>query len=159
MNFAPATAHLGASRLINLYCHLIDGGTAQAIARLFTPDAVLTLRFARDKALRGRPAIEEWFANYMATTRARSAYNRHWVARLDFQPDGESLRARAFVDAAGTPRETGEIRLLRGRYEDSIVQRNNVWLFGGREIFLWDERSAPVELHGSIPIPAPHFQP
>jgi hypothetical protein len=141
---AARTDILALRRLVHLYCHRIDNGTAEAIADLFLPDGVLHLAFLpRRRDQTGWAEIARWFVGYMATTRRESVHNRHRVGALSLQVGEAGATATTWWDASGIRRATGVLHLLRGHYIDVFARHRGGWGFARREIHLMDEIGIP----------------
>ena len=112
------------------YARLNDAGDFEAIALLYTPDAVFSRPTEPEVHIRGRPAI-------LATLRARAPRTtRHVMTNIEVMVDS-STRARArstvllFVGDA-QPSPTPIKGTLVGSFDDILEAHGNEWLFAQR---------------------------
>jgi len=119
-------AHLEAKEelraFIAAYCAACDSMSGDAVAALFTADAVLR-NAAGDHT--GRDAIRAYYAAFFA---AGVTFSRHHAVNQVFtllEPDLARHEAY-FIAMTGSG---GQSRIAFGRYDDTLVREDGRWLF------------------------------
>ncbi len=104
------------------YCSACDTMSADAVAALFTADAVLR-NAAGDHA--GRDAIRQYYAAFFA---AGVTFSRHHAVNQVFTILAPTLARHDayFIAMTGSG---GESRITFGRYLDTLVRQDGRWLF------------------------------
>jgi ketosteroid isomerase-like protein len=135
-------------QLLHRYCHALDRGSVDEILDVFHPDAVLLPRYQGDESHRGREAIRGWYVDYENTVKAAVRELRHKITCPWIQVQGKEATSVAYLDADYVARESGEMGLAAGRYEDKLVKEKGRWWLRERAILL----------HGVLPLgrPSPH---
>ncbi len=107
---------------IATYCSACDAMSADAVAELFTADAVLR-NAAGDRA--GRDAIRQYYAAFFA---AGVTFSRHHAVNQVFTILAPTLARHDayFIAMTGSG---GESRVTFGRYQDTLVKQDGRWLF------------------------------
>lgn len=120
---------LAITDVIATYCDRLDAHDIDAVAELFTEDAVTDYGPGRGGEVVGRAAIRERIG------RGQSAFERthHQVGHSTVEVDGEHARA---VSAAFTwhQRFTGERELLALRYVDEFARVDGAWRIARRRV-------------------------
>ena len=122
-------------RVMDRYCHAVDRGTADDVATLFHPEASLVVFGDVHK---GRAAVRQWYADYHDNFRAKLDTLRHKISNtlIDFEGD-DAARVVSYMDADGVIKGSDEVLPAVGRYDDRFVRENGEWLFGQREIVVY----------------------
>jgi ketosteroid isomerase-like protein len=113
-------------RLKAHYCDLCDDGyDADALAALFTPDAVWD--GGRLGRFEGHDAIRRFFAG---TARALSFAIHHVTnPAIAVADDAQSATGRWYLLEAATQRRDNRAIWIAGRYEDRFVRAGDAWHF------------------------------
>jgi ketosteroid isomerase-like protein len=113
-------------RLKAHYCDLCDDGyDADALAQLFTPDAVWD--GGQLGRFEGRDAIRRFFAG---TARALSFAIHHVTnPAIAVADDAQSATARWYLLQAATLTQRNRAVWIAGRYEDELVRVGDAWRF------------------------------
>lgn len=122
-------------QLMSRYCHAVDVGTADEVAELFHPSAVLKPTYSEQPAETGREAIRGWYQRYNDGFRAKSQGLRHCVTSPRIDVAGGEARARTYFDADFVS-EAGVPTVARGVYLDRFVKDGGSWRFAEKEILL-----------------------
>lgn len=123
-------------QLLNQYCHVVDRGSAEEVAALFHPEAVLKPVYEGTAEHRGRAAILAWYSRYGAAAKGAVDHLRHRISCPWVQVDGDTASAVCYLDADSVSRTSGATTLSQGRYEDRLVRHDGRWLFMERAILV-----------------------
>ena len=116
------------------YCHRVDRGTASEVAALFAEDAVLQPRYDGDYDVRGRAAIERWYAFYHANLRAEVRHLKHLIHSMMIDVDGDTATSVCYLTAYFITTDDGVAYQVQGTYFDTLRHIANRWLLQTRRI-------------------------
>lgn len=139
-------------QLLARYAHLLDGGSADGVAALFSVDGVFEVL---GQCFEGRSAIGGMFRGYAEA--GALADTRHLTLNSVISVDGVSATAMSDWIAIRA-QDAGWGILAAGRYEDELVKKD-VWLFRRRQDVLTgpippDATEAAMNADPGVP-PAP----
>ncbi len=123
-------------QLLHQYCHAVDRGTVDDILEVFHRDAVLRPAYLGEDVHKGRDAVRAWYSQYDKTVRAAVRNMRHKITCPYIELHGDEASAVSYLDADFVDRNTGEMGLAAGRYEDKLVKDGGRWWIGDRTIFV-----------------------
>ena len=90
----PVEDQLAIHLLLNQYCHVVDRGTVDEIAALFSEDGILRPLHEGPEIFEGRDAVRAWYEDYDKRVRAGRRHRRHRGLRAQHISRAESLRHR-----------------------------------------------------------------
>jgi 3-phenylpropionate/cinnamic acid dioxygenase small subunit len=119
-------------RTLASYCHHCDDGRFDEWQELFTDDATFLVMGRRHQ---GRPAIRAFIEAGQPPERR----GKHVCANSVIDVNGDTATARTdYIFVGRTP--DGLAVTSAGRYYDTLVRQEHLWLFRSREIvFMGDE--------------------
>jgi ketosteroid isomerase-like protein len=115
-------------------CHYVDRGTADQVATLFAPEAVLMPYYDGKYEVRGREAIRGWFTFYHENLRAKVTDLKHLTHSMMIDVDGDAASSVCYLTAYFTSKEDNVAHQVIGTYYDELVSGDDVWLFQERRI-------------------------
>lgn len=116
------------------YCHHVDNGETDAVAALFTEDAVLRPRYDGAYEVTGRSRIRDWYAWYQAHFCAGIRNLRHLIHSIRIEADGDEACAICYLSAWFISLEDGRAYQAQGTYRDRLRREGERWLFQERQI-------------------------
>jgi hypothetical protein len=129
--------HLEILQVLHKYCHAVDRGTADDVAELFHPDAVLLPRYESDERYEGREAIRGWYQRYMENFRAKVRYLRHKIESPVIEITGNEATSVCYLDADSITASTNIAYIAFGRYDDKFIKDGGRWWFKERAIIVY----------------------
>ncbi len=135
---ANAAHVIAIQQLLHRYCHALDHDSAPAsvIANMFSENGILCAAYESEKFHEGRPAIEAWYASYLASTRSSSRIRRHVITTSRIEVQNECAWAFSYLDASGIQLKDNNLAFYIGAYEDELVLLDGQWFFASRRITL-----------------------
>ena len=132
----PVAEQLAIQHLMNQYCHLVDRGSVEEIAALFSEDGVLLPLHEGEDRIVGRAAIRAWYRDYDDRVRANRRHRRHRITVPFVIVDGDRATAQSYLDSSAVLIDEGVINVSAGRYDDELVKVDGQWLFQERAIHI-----------------------
>lgn len=132
----PVADKIAITSLLNQYCHAVDRGSVDAIAALFTDDAIQRPLHEGPEVFQGRAAIRAWYDIYDKRVRAGRRHRLHRITVPFIVVDGGHAKADCYLDSTAVLKETGVINVSADRYEDKLVKVAGRWLFQDRIIII-----------------------
>lgn len=147
-------------QLLYAYCHRVDRGTPAAVAALFATDAVLRPFYDGRYEVRGRAAVESWYAWYETHFKSKVRHLKHMIMSPMIEVAGERATGSVYLLASGVNVGNGEAFLATGSYTDEYVRNDHRWLFLSRRIDVEMmptpspavERMAPLGFPHGVPV-------
>lgn len=131
------------------YAAAVDGRSAEALRRLFTPDATLTVRDLVTGETRERRGVDA-IAGIPAVLEDRYAITVHLLGQSRYRMlDAHTAEGEVLCEAhhhVGTPGEAAVDRIQHIRYRDRYRGGDHGWLIA--------ERSVEVRFTSEVPVPA-----
>jgi hypothetical protein len=122
------------NQLLAAYCHRVDRGTPAEVAALFTAEAVLRPFYDGRYEVRGRQAIESWYAYYEAHFKSGVRHLKHMIMSPLIEVDGARANGVSYLLASAVGIANGEGFMATGTYHDEYIQQDGRWLFAVRQI-------------------------
>jgi hypothetical protein len=119
------------------YCFVLDSGTPEEVAALFSETAVLMPLYTAEEPVKGREAILQWYADYQKNTRAAAQHLRHIVTNPMVDVQGDQATAKCYLSADSVSKATGKLHGSAGFYQDKLVREGGRWLFTERQIHVY----------------------
>jgi hypothetical protein len=121
-------------QLLARYCHRVDRGTAAEVAVLYAEDAVLRPFYDGRYEVRGRRAIESWYAYYETHFKSRVRHLKHMIMSPLIEVHGARATGATYLLASAVNVDSGDAFIATGTYFDEFVRRDNEWLIATRQI-------------------------
>jgi len=121
-------------QLLATYCHRVDRGTADEVAALFAPDAVLMPYYDGRYEVHGREGIRGWYAFYHQSLGARVRNLKHLIHSIMIDVDGDAASSVCYLTAYFTMKSDNVAYQLQGTYHDTLARAREGWLFQTRRI-------------------------
>ena len=113
-----------------LYCHAMDAGHFDDLARLFAEDGEWTTDYG---GARGRAEIAALLRG-IVPLKGEGPQRKHYITNIVIRFEGDA-RARAVSDyLVIRESESGLIPVMGGTYKDVFVKRDGAWLFLRKEL-------------------------
>lgn len=137
-------------QVLAAYCHRVDRGTPAEVAALFAEDAVLRPFYDGRYEVRGRSAIEGWYAYYEKHFKSGVRHLKHMIMSPLIEVDGARASCVSYLLASAVSNATDEGFFLTGTYHDDFQQSDGRWLFATRQIDV-EFMSPPVKATEQFP--------
>ncbi len=121
-------------QLLAAYCHRVDRGTPGEVAALFAEQAVLRPFYDGRYEVRGRKAIEGWYAYYETHFKSGVRHLKHMIMSPLIEVQGSRAKGVSYLLASAVRIESGEGFMATGTYHDEYIQQDGGWLFATRQI-------------------------
>ncbi|MBT4491290.1 MAG: nuclear transport factor 2 family protein [Rhodospirillaceae bacterium] len=132
----PVEDQLAIHLLLNQYCHVVDRGTVDEIAALFSEDGILRPLHEGPEIFEGRDAVRAWYEDYDKRVRAGRRHRRHRITVPFITITGDTATVECCLDSSCVLIATNVISVSAGRYEDKLVKVAGQWLFKERAIYI-----------------------
>lgn len=120
-----------ATQTVNQYGHVADDGDLDALAEVFTGDAVFDQRPVGGVRQEGLAAIRAFFATAAGPDRPMHSIAHHATNVVVYEQDGRVRSRCKFLAIDG---KTGQART--GDYDDVLTQEDGVWKIAERVVSL-----------------------
>ena len=146
-------------QLVYTYCHKVDRGTPAEVASLYAVDAVLRPFYDGRYEVRGRAAIESWYAWYEVHFKSTVRHLKHMVMSPMIELDGDRARGSLYLVASAVVIRNGMGFFTTGSYFDDYVRVDGRWLFATRRIELEMSPTPSPAVETVPPLRFPHGVP
>jgi len=119
-------------------CHAVDRGNIEEIISVFLPEASLVIHWEETGTHTGHAAIRTWFEAYIRAVHTSTPYLRHKISCPLIEVHGDSATAASYLDVDAASKETGQVIITMGRYEDKLERRDGRWAVKEKAIFIDD---------------------
>ena len=119
-------------------CHAVDQGYIDKIISVFHPNANLIIKWEKDGIHSGHDAIRKWFINYTQIIQSSMKYLRHKITCPMIEVCGNEATAFSYLDVDTATKDTNQVIITAGRYEDKLVKVEGCWYFKEKVIFVDD---------------------
>lgn len=123
----------GARQLLSRYCFALDRGKLDELGTLFHRDAVFSVSFENGQRHTGRETIQAWYERFFQQRPGQYRHMRHKIYEPLLTVNGTTATASTYFDADSVEAD-GKVRVVAGRYDDTLVQENGQWFFKERTI-------------------------
>lgn len=131
---APAASdYEGARQLLSRYCFALDGGKLEELGPLFHREAVFSVSFENGQQHTGRETIQAWYERFFQQRPGQYRHMRHKIYEPLLTVNGNTATAAAYFDADSVEAD-GKVRVVTGRYDDTLVREQGQWFFKERTI-------------------------
>ena len=117
-------------------CHAVDQGHMDNIISVFHPNATLIIKWEENGIYSGHEAIRKWFVNYNETVKSSMKYLRHKITCPMIAVSGDDATALSYLDVEAANKDTGQVIITVGRYEDKLVRAEGHWYLKEKAIFI-----------------------
>ena len=129
-----STDYAAIKQTLAAYCHRVDRGTADDVAALFAPDAVLKPYYDGEYDVNGRDAIRSWYAFYHEKLGGSVRHLKHLIHSIAIDLNGDRAASVCYLTAYFIMKEDNVAYQAQGTYNDTLVRVDDVWLFETRRI-------------------------
>jgi ketosteroid isomerase-like protein len=145
---APAVNdYEGARQLLSRYCFALDRGKLEELGALFHRDAVFSVSFDNGHQHTGRATIQAWYERFFQQRPGQYKYMRHKIYEPLMTVKGNTATSSTYFDADSVEGD-GKVRVVTGRYDDTLVQEEGQWFFQERTITVFYRYSPGVGEEG-----------
>ena len=130
----PVADNLAITQCLNQYCHLVDRGSVDEIVALFADDPLLRTPYQNNGEFEGRAAISAWYEAYDVEVRTHRRHRRHKISVPFITIDGNTATCTCYLDSSTVIKDTNELQVSSGRYDDKLSKIGGTWLFQERVI-------------------------
>jgi ketosteroid isomerase-like protein len=123
----------GARQLLSRYCYALDRGNLEDLGPLFHRDAVFSVSFEGGQQHTGRETIQAWYERFFQQRPGQYRHMRHKIFEPLLTVNGNAATASTYFDADSVE-EDGSVRVVAGRYDDTLVKEQGQWFFKERSI-------------------------
>lgn len=123
----------GARQLLSRYCFALDRGNLDELVSLFHHDAVFSVSFENGQQHTGRETIRAWYERFFQQRPGQYRHMRHKIYEPLLTVTGNTATASTYFDADSVEGD-GRVRVVAGRYDDTLVQEHGQWFFKERTI-------------------------
>jgi len=125
--------HEGVRQVLSHYCHALDQGKLNEVGALFHRDAVFAVSFESGQQHTGRETIQAWYEQFLRERPGQFGQMRHKIFEPLISINGTTAIASTYFDADSVEQD-GTVRVVAGRYDDTLVKENGQWFFKERTI-------------------------
>lgn len=133
--------HEGVRQVLSRYCHALDRGNLDEVGSLFHRDAVFSVSFESGQQHIGREAIQGWYEQFFRARPGQFRHMRHKIFEPLMSVTGTTSKTSTYFDADSVT-EDGNVRVISGRYDDTLVKERGQWFFKQRTITVFYHYSA-----------------
>jgi ketosteroid isomerase-like protein len=114
---------------VQAYAHAIDAFDWDALASVFTTDAVA--RYQGREPVHGNVAI----ARFLQDAVGPSTWHQHFISTTEvrFKGSGVAHLVSAFIAHSISPARPGKVRMTLGSYQDKLIRTDMGWRISERE--------------------------
>ncbi|MCS6927479.1 MAG: nuclear transport factor 2 family protein [Candidatus Binatia bacterium] len=131
----------GARQLLSRYCFALDRGKLDELGTLFHRDAVFSVSFENGQRHTGRETIQAWYERFFQQRPGQYRHMRHKIYEPLLTVNGNTATASTYFDADSVEADS-TVRVVAGRYDDTLVRENGQWFFKERAITVFYRYSA-----------------
>jgi len=128
-----ANAHEGVRYLLTRYCHALDRGNLAEVGALFHHDATFAVSFEGGQHHTGRETIQAWYERFFNERPGEHRHMRHKIFEPMVSVHGTNATASTYFDADSVAPD-GSVRVIAGRYDDTLMKEQGQWFFKERTI-------------------------
>jgi len=133
-SLSPTVSDYEAVRnLLSRYCFALDRGDLGELSSLFHRQADFSVSFENGQKHNGRNTIHSWYARFFQQRPNQYQYMRHKLFEPLITVSGKTATASTYFDSESKD-TTGQIQMITGRYDDSLVKEGGQWYFKERTI-------------------------
>jgi 3-phenylpropionate/cinnamic acid dioxygenase small subunit len=117
-------------------CHAIDKGEIDTFVNLFHPDASFMITWEENGKYEGHKEIQEWAVNYDKIIRSSMKYLRHKITCPIINVSEDDATATSYLDAESVLKDTSQVTITVGRYEDKLAKSEGFWRLKEKVVFM-----------------------
>ena len=132
----PATTaedYEGVRQVLSRYCFALDSGNLSELSSLFHPQADFSVSFENGQKHNGRDTIHSWYARFFQQRPNQYQHMRHKLFEPLIKISGNTATTSTYFDSESKD-ANGQIQMITGRYDDSLVKEGGQWFFKERTI-------------------------
>jgi len=130
---ATAEDYEGVRQVLSRYCFALDRGDLSTLSALFHRQANFSVSFESGQKHNGRDTIHSWYARFFQQRPDEHRHMRHKIYEPLVTVSGTTATSSAYFD--GESKDAGgQVQIVAGRYDDSLVKEGGQWFFKERTI-------------------------
>jgi hypothetical protein len=129
----PADDYEGVRQVLSRYCFALDSGQLEVLGPLFHRDASFSVSFESGATHTGRTKIQAWYERFFSQRPGQFRFMRHKIYEPQLSINGTQASSVAYFDADSLQAD-GSVRIVAGRYDDTLVKEHGAWFFKDRMI-------------------------
>jgi len=130
---AAAGDYEGVRQVLSRYCFALDSGNLDELSLLFHRQADFSVSFENGLKHNGRDTIHSWYARFFQERPRQFHHMRHKLFEPLITISGKTATTSTYFDSEAKD-TSGQIQLISGRYDDSLVKEGSQWFFKERTI-------------------------
>lgn len=131
---SPAVGdHEAIRNVLSRYCFALDSGNLKDLSSLFHRQADFSVSFENGQKHNGRDTIHSWYARFFQQRPDQYRYMRHKLFEPLITISGKTATASTYFDSESKD-AAGQIQMITGRYDDSLIKEDGQWFFKERTI-------------------------
>ena len=119
--------------VLSRYCFALDSGNLSELSSLFHPQADFSVSFENGQKHKGRDTIHSWYGRFFQQRPDQYQHMRHKLFEPLITVNGKTATTSTYFDSESKD-ATGQIQMITGRYDDSLVKEGGQWYFKERTI-------------------------
>jgi|GEM_PF-1119441 len=123
----------GVRQVLSRYCFALDRGDLGTLSALFHRQADFSVSFENGQKHTGRDTIHSWYARFFQQRPNQYQHMRHKIYEPLVTVSGNTATSSTYFDSDSKD-ANGQVQVLAGRYDDSLVKEGGQWFFKERTI-------------------------
>ena len=123
----------GVRRVLSRYCFALDRGDLSELSSLFHRQADFSVSFEHGQKHKGRDTIHSWYARFFQQRPNDYQHMRHKIYEPVITVSGNTATSSTYFDGESKD-ANGQVQIVAGRYDDSLVKEGGQWFFKERTI-------------------------
>ena len=131
---SPAVGDYEAVRgVLSRYCFALDSGNISELSSLFHSQADFSVSFENGQKHKGRDTIHSFFERFFQQRPGQYQHMRHKIYEPLLTVSGATATSSTYFDAESRDAD-GQVQIVAGRYDDSLIKEGGQWFFKERTI-------------------------
>ena len=130
---APMDDYEGVRQVLSRYCFALDSGQLDLLGPLFHREASFSVSFEAGTTHTGRTEIQAWYEQLFSQRADQARCMRHKIYEPQLSISGTQASSVVYFDADSLHAD-GSVRVVAGRYDDTLVKERGRWFFKDRTI-------------------------
>jgi len=119
--------------VLSRYCFALDSGNLSELSSLFHRQADFSVSFENGQKHNGRDSIHSFFERFFQQRPDQYYHMRHKIYEPLVTVSGNTATSSTYFDAE-SKEPSGQIQIVTGRYDDSLIKEDGQWFFKERTI-------------------------
>ena len=125
--------HEAVRGVLSRYCFALDSGNVSELSSLFHRQADFSVSFENGQKHKGRDTIHSWYTHFFQQRPDQYQHMRHKLFEPLITISGKTATTSTYFDSESKDAH-GQIQMITGRYDDSLIKEDGQWLFKERTI-------------------------